>query len=48
MEYPIEIKGKTIITVDRITMVNLDENGKPKAHGKTEIEYVIDRLAGKG
>ena len=47
-----EVRNKmtheTIITVDRITMVNLDENGKPKAHGKTEIEYVIDRLAGKG
>ncbi|WP_282630914.1 acyl-CoA thioesterase [Empedobacter sedimenti] len=47
-----EVRNKmtheTIITVDRITMVNLDENGKPIAHGKTEIEYVIDRLAGKG
>jgi len=35
---------ETIITVDNITMVNLDENGKPKAHGKTQIEYVKDRL----
>lgn len=44
-----EVRNKmtheTIITVDKITMVNLDENGKPKAHGKTEIEYVTDRLA---
>ena len=37
---------ETIITVDNITMVNLDENGAPKPHGKTQIEYVKDRLAG--
>lgn len=35
---------ETIITVDNITMVNLDEQGKPKAHGKTKIEFVKDRL----
>jgi acyl-CoA hydrolase len=35
---------ETIITVDNITMVNLDENGKPKPHGKTEVEFVKDRL----
>ncbi|MGO1751286.1 MAG: acyl-CoA thioesterase [Psychroflexus sp.] len=35
---------KTIITVDRIVMVSLDEHGKAKAHGKTEVEYVKDRL----
>lgn len=34
-----------IITVDNITMVNLDEDGRPKPHGKTKIEYVKDRLA---
>ncbi|MFH6996424.1 acyl-CoA thioesterase [Flavobacterium sp. FlaQc-57] len=33
-----------IITIDQTTMVNLDENGKPKAHGKTQIEFVKDRL----
>ncbi|MDD3771636.1 MAG: hotdog domain-containing protein [Weeksellaceae bacterium] len=36
---------KTIITVDNIVMVNLDENGNPKPHGKTEVEYVKDRLS---
>lgn len=36
---------KTIITIDKIVMVNLDTNGQPAAHGKTEIEYVRDRLA---
>ena len=35
---------KTIITVDNIVLVNLDENGKPTPHGKTKIEYVKDRL----
>lgn len=35
---------ETIITIDETTMVNVDENGKPKAHGKTTIEYVKDRL----
>lgn len=40
-----KLTQKTIIKVDNITMVNLDENGKPRAHGKTKIEYVKDRLA---
>jgi acyl-CoA thioesterase YciA len=35
---------ETIITIDSITMVGLNENGKPKAHGKTQIEYINDRL----
>ncbi len=44
-----EVRNKmtqeTIVTVDNIIMVNLDENGKPKPHGKTKIEFVKDRLA---
>ena len=35
---------ETIITIENITMVSLGDNGKPKAHGKTEIEYVGNRL----
>ena len=35
---------ETIITVEDITMVNLGDDGKPKAHGKTKVEYVSDRL----
>lgn len=35
---------ETIITIDNTTMVNLGVDGKPKPHGKTEIEYVKDRL----
>ena len=35
---------ETIISVEDIIMVNLGEDGKPKPHGKTQIEYVKDRL----
>ena len=35
-----------IITIDNITMVNLDEDGKSKPHGKTQIEFIEDRLGG--
>jgi len=35
---------ETIISIDSITMVNLGADGKPKAHYKTEIEYVKNRL----
>ena len=35
---------ETILTVDNIIMVNLGEDGTPTPHGKTEIEYVRDRL----
>lgn len=33
-----------ILTVDNIIMVNLDDDGKPKPHGKTQIEFIKDRL----
>lgn len=36
-----------IITIDKMVFVALDENGHPKKHGKTEIEYVSDRLQNK-
>ncbi|GAA4773457.1 MULTISPECIES: acyl-CoA thioesterase [Flavobacterium] len=35
---------ETIITIDTITMVSLGEDGKPKAHGKTKVEFVKDRM----
>lgn len=35
---------ETIISIDSTTMVSLGSDGKPKAHGKTEIEYIKDRL----
>ncbi|WP_040248994.1 acyl-CoA thioesterase [Psychroserpens mesophilus] len=46
-----EVRNKmtreTILTVDSIIMVNLGDDGKPKPHGKTEIEFVKDRLEDK-
>lgn len=43
-----EVRNKmtheTILTVDKITMVNLDAEGKPKPHDKNKIEFVHDRL----
>ena len=34
-----------ILSIDKIVMVNLGADGKPAPHGKTQIEYVSDRLA---
>ncbi|MFC6860788.1 acyl-CoA thioesterase [Zunongwangia atlantica] len=46
-----EVRNKmtreSIITIDKIVMVALDEHGKPKPHGKTKVEFVKDRLADK-
>lgn len=46
-----EVRNKmtreTIISIDKIIMVGLDESGKPAPHGKTKIEYVKDRLKDK-
>lgn len=45
-----EVRNKmtreTIITIENIVMVSLDENGRPKPHGKSKIEYVKNRLEG--
>ncbi|MCC1484634.1 acyl-CoA thioesterase [Winogradskyella immobilis] len=38
---------ETILTVDNIIMVNLGPDGKPAPHGKTEVEFVKDRLDNK-
>jgi acyl-CoA hydrolase len=35
---------ETIITIESITMVSLGSDGKPQSHGKTEIEFIRDRL----
>ena len=43
-----EVRNKmtreTIITIDKIIMVNIGYDGKPLAHGKTKVEFVKDRL----
>lgn len=44
-----EVRNKmtrqTIISIEKITMVNLGPDGKPAPHGKTKVEFVKDRLA---
>lgn len=35
---------ETIITIEKIVMVNLDKLGNAKPHLKTKVEYVVDRL----
>ena len=35
---------ETIITIDTITMVSLGKDRKPVAHGKTQVEFVKDRM----
>jgi len=49
LELNCEVRNKmtreTIITVERIVLVNIGADGKPTPHGKTEIEYVKNRLA---
>ncbi|MHB8208850.1 acyl-CoA thioesterase [Mucilaginibacter sp.] len=39
-----KISHKTILTIDKIVFVSVDENGKPVKHGKTEITYTDERL----
>ena len=39
-----KITRKSILTIDKIVFVNLDEEGNPVPHGKTQITYVADRF----
>lgn len=43
-----EVRNKmtrvNILSIEKITMVNLNDEGKPSPHGKTEVEFVKDRL----
>ncbi len=39
-----KLTHKTILEIDKIIMVSLGEDGKPISHGKTQVEYVKDRL----
>ena len=35
---------QTIITIDKLVFVGVDHDGKPTEHGKTQIEFINDRL----
>lgn len=39
-----KLTHKIIIEIDKIVMVSLDDSGLPLKHGKTEVEYVKNRL----
>ena len=43
-----EVRNKmtrdSILTIDKLIFVNLDENGKPAPHGKTQVTFVKDRF----
>ena len=39
-----KITQKTILTIDKIVFVSVDIDGKPVAHGRTEIVYTDERL----
>ena len=42
-----KLTHKTILAIDKIVFVSLDEHGNPKPHCKKEITYVKDRLNGE-
>ncbi|WP_257659014.1 acyl-CoA thioesterase [Parapedobacter lycopersici] len=37
-----KITRKSILTIDRMVFVNVDEQGNPVPHGRTEITYAIE------
>jgi len=39
-----KISRKSILTIDEMVFVSLDEHGQPVPHGKTDITYAKDRL----
>ncbi len=39
-----KLTREPILTIEKIVFVNVDKEGKPAPHGKTEITYVKDRL----
>ncbi len=41
-----KLTRRPILTIEKLVFVNLDENGEPAPHGKTEVTYVKDRFGG--
>lgn len=39
-----KMSQRPILTIENITMVNLGDDGKPKPHGKTQVEFAKDRI----
>jgi len=40
-----KITRKTILTIDKMVFVNMDENGLPAPHGKTRIKYIEEQFS---
>ncbi|TXC76185.1 acyl-CoA thioesterase [Luteibaculum oceani] len=38
------VSRQPILTIEKLVMVNLDEEGNPAPHGKTKVEFVKDRV----
>lgn len=39
-----KITRKSILTIDKIVFVNINDNGEPTAHGKTKIKYIEEQF----
>jgi acyl-CoA hydrolase len=39
-----KLSREDILSIEKIIMVNLGDDGKPAPHGKTKVEFVRDRL----
>jgi acyl-CoA hydrolase len=39
-----KITRKSILTIDKIVFVNMNEDGVPTPHGKTKIKYIEEQL----
>ncbi len=39
-----KLTRKRILTIEKLVLVNMGEDGRPKAHGKTEVTYIKDRF----
>ena len=39
------VTGRSILTIDRIVFVGLDDDGRPRPHGYTEITRTRDRFS---
>jgi acyl-CoA hydrolase len=42
-----KLSRKSILIIESIVFVSLDEDGKPISHGKTQVSYIKDRFAGE-
>lgn len=43
-----KITRKSILTIDKMVFVNVDENGNPAAHGKTRIKFIEEQFLEEG